>query len=104
MGAEARRARAVFNSEPGRPSGNVVNGRKGGVFMKMAITGKAAHSGGYFSDGISAIEELARKTIALHAITDLPRGTTVNVGLVSGGQTGKPAAPWARGELDLRSH
>jgi len=57
--AEARRARAVFNSEPGRPSGNVVTGRKGGVFMKMEITGKAAHSGGNFAEGISAIEELA---------------------------------------------
>ncbi len=33
--AEARKARAVFNSEPGRPSGNVVTGRKGGVFMKV---------------------------------------------------------------------
>jgi len=43
--AEARRARAVFNSEPGRPSGNVVSGRKGGVFMKMEVAGKAAHSG-----------------------------------------------------------
>ena len=72
--AEARRARAVFNSEPGRPSGNVVTGRKGGVFMKMEITGKAAHSGGNFTDGISAIEELARKIIALHAITDLDQG------------------------------
>jgi glutamate carboxypeptidase len=100
--AEARRARAVFNSEPGRPSGNVVNGRKGGVFMKMEITGKAAHSGGNFSDGISAIEELARKTIALHALTDLTRGTTVNVGLVSGGQTVNTVAPWAKCEIDLR--
>ena len=100
--AEARRARAVFNSEPGRPTGNVVNGRKGGVFMKMEITGKAAHSGGNFSDGISAIEELARKTIALHALTDLTRGTTVNVGLVSGGQTVNTVAPWAKCEIDLR--
>ena len=31
--AEARRARVVFNSEPGRVSGNVVTGRKGGVFI-----------------------------------------------------------------------
>src|SRR6476660_7792575 len=100
--AEARRARAVFNSEPGRPTGNVVNGRKGGVFMKMEITGKAAHSGGNFRDGISAIEELARKIIALHAITDLTRGTTVNVGLVSGGQTVNTVAPWAKCEIDLR--
>jgi glutamate carboxypeptidase len=100
--AEARRARAVFNSEPGRPSGNVVSGRKGGVFMKMEITGKAAHSGGKFTEGISAIEELARKITALHAITDLPRGTTVNVGLVSGGQTVNTVAPWAKCEIDLR--
>ncbi|MEA2876153.1 MAG: glutamate carboxypeptidase [Hyphomicrobiales bacterium] len=100
--AEARRARAVFNSEPGRPSGNVVTGRKGGVFMKMEITGKAAHSGGNFSEGISAIEELARKITALHAITDLTKGTTVNVGLVSGGQTVNTVAPWATCEIDLR--
>jgi glutamate carboxypeptidase len=99
---EARRARAVFNSEPGRPSGNVVTGRKGGVFMKMEIVGKAAHSGGNFAEGISAIEELARKITALHAITDLTRGTTVNVGLISGGQTVNTVAPWAKCEIDLR--
>ena len=55
--AEARRARVVFNSEPGRVSGNVVTGRKGGVFSAFRITGRAAHSGGNFSEGISAIEE-----------------------------------------------
>jgi len=79
-----------------------VTGRKGGVFMKMEITGKAAHSGGNFTDGISAIEELARKITALHAITDLTKGTTVNVGLVSGGQTVNTVAPWAKCEIDLR--
>ena len=99
---EARTARAVFNSEPGRVSGNVVTGRKGGVFMAMRITGKAAHSGGNFSAGISAIEELARKVQALHAITDLDRGTTINVGLVCGGQSVNTVAPWAEGEIDLR--
>ena len=61
--AEGRMARAVFNSEPGRPSGNVVTARKGGVFMMLSIEGKAAHSGGNFEAGISAIEELARKII-----------------------------------------
>ena len=57
----ARGARAVFNSEPGRPSGAVVTGRKGGVFSVIRIEGRAAHSGGNFEHGISAIEELARK-------------------------------------------
>jgi len=100
--AEARKARVVFNSEPGRVSGNVVTGRKGGVFMAFRITGKAAHSGGNFSDGISAIEELARKIQAIHALTDLDRGITLNVGLVSGGQSVNTVAPWAEGQIDLR--
>jgi len=99
---EARRARVVFNSEPGRVSGNVVTGRKGGVFMQFRITGKAAHSGGNFAEGISAIEELARKVQAIHALTDLDRGITLNVGLVNGGQSVNTVAPWAEGSIDLR--
>ena len=100
--AEARNARAVFNSEPGRVSGNVVTGRKGGVFSAFRITGKASHSGGNFAEGISAVEELARKVQALHALTDLERGITVNVGLVAGGQSVNTVAPWAEGQIDLR--
>src|SRR3954452_1272881 len=100
--AEARRARVVFNSEPGRVSGNVVTGRKGGVFMAFRVTGKAAHAGGNFTAGISAIEELARKIQAIHALTDLERGITLNVGLVRGGQSVNTVAPWAEGQIDLR--
>jgi glutamate carboxypeptidase len=99
---EAGRARAVFNAEPGRPSGNVVTGRKGGVFMRVEIQGIPAHAGVNFGQGISAIEELARKVIAVHALTDLSRGITVNVGLVSGGQAVNTVAPYARAEIDLR--
>ncbi|RKK05912.1 M20/M25/M40 family metallo-hydrolase [Pseudoroseomonas wenyumeiae] len=99
---EARAARVVFNSEPGRPTGNVVTGRKGGVFSVLDITGKAAHSGANFEAGISAIEELARKVQALHALTDLKRGITLNVGLVSGGQSVNTVAPSAQAQIDLR--
>src|SRR5262245_27604682 len=86
-------ARAVFTSEPGRPSGAVVTGRKGGLFMRFHITGKAAHSGANFAVGISAINELAHKTLALSALTDEPKGITLNVGVVSGGQTVNTVAP-----------
>ncbi len=98
----ARGARAVLNAEPGRPTGNVVTGRKGGVFMRLDVDGRAAHSGGNYADGISAIGELAHKVIALHALTDLARGTTVNVGLVAGGQSVNTVAPHASCEIDLR--
>ncbi|MDB5379056.1 MAG: peptidase [Rubritepida sp.] len=99
---EARGARVVFNSEPGRLTGNVVTGRKGGVFSIFEIEGKAAHSGGNFEAGISAIGELANKIVAIHALTDLKRGITLNVGLVSGGQSVNTVAPSAIGQIDLR--
>ena len=98
----ARGARAVLNSEPSRPNGSVVTGRKGGCFLALEVTGKAAHSGGSYKDGISAIVELAHKTIALQALTDLAAGVTVNVGIVKGGQSVNTIAPHAEAEVDLR--
>ncbi len=98
----ARKARCVLNSEPGRANGNVVTGRKGGVFMAFEITGRAAHSGGNFEKGISAIGELAHKVVRIHALTDLKRGITTNVGLVKGGQSVNTTAPSAEGQIDLR--
>ena len=79
----------------------MVTGRKV-VFSVFRVTGKAAHSGGNYSEGISAIEELARKVQALHAVTDVERGITVNVGLISGGQSVNTVAPWPRDRIDLR--
>ncbi|HEY8333904.1 MAG TPA: M20 family metallopeptidase [Tardiphaga sp.] len=99
---EGRLARAVYNSEPGRPSGNITTGRKGGVFMRFEIAGKAAHSGNNFGDGISAIGELAHKIVQIHALTDMAKGITLNVGLVSGGQSVNTTAPHAEGHIDMR--
>ena len=76
--------------------------RKGGVFLRFEVTGRAAHAGANFSQGISAIGELAHKIVAMHALTDLARGITVNVGLVKGGQSVNTTAPHAEGEIDLR--
>jgi glutamate carboxypeptidase len=98
----ARAARVCFNSEPGRARGAAVTGRKGGVFMRFEIAGKAAHSGANFEMGISAINELAHKTLALSALSDPKAGVTLNVGVISGGQTVNTVAPWAKGEVDLR--
>src|ERR1035437_7693642 len=87
---EKRRAACGgFNAEPARPTGNIVTGRKGGVFMILEVFGKAAHSGVNFYDGCSAIDELAFKITKLSKLTDLKTGTTVKVRLVRGGETVK---------------
>src|SRR5215468_11023452 len=68
--AEAKDARAVFNAEPGRPSGNLVSRRKGAAFIELEVTGRAAHSGAAHAQGVSAIEAMARKVQRLHRLTD----------------------------------
>lgn len=100
--ANAAGARAVFNSEPGRPSGNVVTGRKGAMFVDCEVTGVPAHSGGNHQDGASAIEALARKVVQLHGLTDYESGTTVNVGLIAGGSSVNTVAPFASASIDVR--
>jgi glutamate carboxypeptidase len=100
--AAAKGARAVFNSEPGRVSGNVVTGRKGGASFHIKVTGRAAHSGVNHEAGASAIEALARKIVRLHALTDYATGIATNVGVIKGGNTHNTVAPWAEAELDLR--
>ena len=100
--ATSRGARAVFNAEPGRETGNIVTGRKGASFFKFEIAGVAAHSGGQPERGVSAIEEMARKIQALHALTDFETGVTVNVGLLVGGSSVNTVAPHCTAEVDVR--
>jgi len=98
----ARGARLVLNSEPGRPSGNVVTTRKGAMFIHLEVSGRPAHSGGAHALGASAIEALARKIQKLHALTDYDSGTTVNVGLMKGGVSVNMVAPHASAQIDVR--
>ena len=99
---EARSARVVFNSEPGRPSGNVVTGRKGAMFVDCEVTGISAHSGVNHQEGASAIEALCRKVVQMHKLTSYDSGTTVNVGLIQGGLSVNTVAPQARASIDVR--
>jgi glutamate carboxypeptidase len=99
---EAKDARAVFNSEPGRPSGNLVSRRKGAAFIELEVTGRAAHSGVAHAQGVSAIEALSRKIQRLHRLTDYDLGTTVNVGLVQGGTAVNTVAARASAAIDVR--
>jgi glutamate carboxypeptidase len=100
--AHARHARAAFNAEPGRISGNLVTERKGGATFQIDVTGRAAHSGVNHADGASAIEAMARLVMSLHALTDYGTGITTNVGLISGGMSTNTVAPAAQAKLDVR--
>lgn len=100
--AMARSAAYVFNSEPGRPSGNIVRGRKGAWFSTIKVEGIAAHSGAAHQHGASAIRALCRKVEALEQLTDYETGITANVGLIRGGQSMNTVPPSAECSIDIR--
>jgi glutamate carboxypeptidase len=99
--AEARRSSYCLVLEGSR-NGPLTTWRKGVGNFELEITGVAAHAGVDPEKGASAIEELARQIQILHAMTNLTRGITVNVGVISGGERSNVIAPHARAEIDLR--
>ena len=103
IGAEARRAHSVGILEPARPGGEYVMARKGAGTFYLEVTGKASHAGLQPELGASAIWDLAQKVAELHALTDLEKGTTINVGTVRGGERPNVVANRAFAEIDLRA-
>ncbi|HEY84036.1 MAG TPA: M20 family metallopeptidase [Chloroflexi bacterium] len=99
--AEAERSRYALVLEPAR-EGNLITWRKGIGRFEMTITGKAVHAGVEPEKGISAIEELARQILELHAMSAPQRGISVNVGVVNGGTRSNVVAAKAKALIDLR--
>ena len=100
---EARRSGAVFVLEPALPGGAVKTGRKGCGEFELRVRGIAAHAGIDPTRGASAIDELAAQIAAVGALRDHPRGLTLNVGIVEGGDRPNVVAEHARAVIDARA-
>jgi glutamate carboxypeptidase len=100
--SEARRAFATLVVEPARNGGKIVVGRKGVARFNIVVSGVAAHSGGYFENGRSAISEMARQIPVLESLTDLAAGVTVNVGTIKGGTSPNTVPAECSIEVDVR--
>jgi glutamate carboxypeptidase len=80
----------------------VVTGRKGVGTFFIDIEGKAAHAGNNYSDGCDANLELSYKLQELVKLTDLSKGTTLNVGKIEGGIGANTISPHAKITFELR--
>jgi glutamate carboxypeptidase len=102
--SEAMRSRATLVLEPAAGR-SLKTSRKGVGFFQVQVEGLAAHAGSNPELGVSAIEELARLVLELQALNEPSTGTTVNVGVVSGGTRPNvvPAAATAQVDLRVRS-
>lgn len=100
---EALRSAYVLVMESPLPGGVLKTSRKGGGGFTLEITGRAAHAGVEPERGISAIQELAHQILALHSLTDMVKGSTVNVGVVQGGTVSNVVAAHATAKIDVRA-
>jgi glutamate carboxypeptidase len=95
----ARKASLVLCLEPALPGGALKLERKGRLVVRLDVHGRAAH-GGSPEKGVSAIEELVAQIARLKKLRT--GETTVNVGLMGGGEKANVVAENAWAILDVR--
>jgi glutamate carboxypeptidase len=101
---EARRSDAVFVLEPSLgPKGLLKTARKGVGEAEIIVHGRASHSGLAPEKGINAIHELALQLARVKEWNDLPRGVSVNAGIIAGGTRSNVIPDRAKAVLDLRA-
>ncbi len=99
----AKKAAAVLVLEPSYGfEGAVKTARKGVGDYTIKVTGRSSHAGLDFQKGVNAILELARQIEKVSRFTDLKKGLTVNVGIVSGGSRTNVVPAAATAQVDVR--
>lgn len=100
---EARKSAYVLVMESPLKGGTLKVARKGSGHFKIHVTGKPVHAGIEPEKGVSAIQEMAHQILALHKLTNLEKGYTVNVGVVEGGTRSNVVAARAEAAVDVRA-
>jgi len=95
-------ARAALVFEHGRNQGGVITRRKGVSMLELEAFGKSGHAGNAHKDGRNAIVAISKAILEISELTDYDKGTTINVGVVSGGTTTNTVPDYARATIDLR--
>jgi glutamate carboxypeptidase len=70
--------------------------------VRLKVTGRESHAGAAHEQGVSANLELAHKVIEIEKLTNYDRKTTVNVGLMHGGEKRNTIPGCADAFIDLR--
>lgn len=99
---EAARVGTVLVLEPSL-DGAVKIARRGGGIYRVAFTGRAAHAGLEPWKGRSALAELAHQVLALPALADDERGTTVSPTVAQAGTVTNVIPEHAELRVDVRA-
>ncbi len=80
----------------------IVIARKGAGTFYVDIKGRAAHAGNNYALGVDANLEASYKLQELVKLTDIKKGTTLNVGKVEGGVGANTISPHAKMTFEIR--
>jgi glutamate carboxypeptidase len=98
----ARQADAALILEPGRNETTVVSSRRGVGQYRVEVQGVSAHAGVELKRGRNAILELANQVQKLQALNDTIPGTSLNVGVIHGGERTNVVPAYAYCDIDIR--
>lgn len=98
----ARRHRAVFCLEPAMPDGALKTWRKGTGLFIVETVGRTSHAGNSPEAGVNAIVEMAHQIQHLQALARPDSGTTISVGVISGGTRTNVIPGRCQAKLDVR--
>lgn len=98
----ARQADAALVLEPGRSETTVVSSRRGVGQYRVEVRGVSAHAGVEPKRGRNAILELAHQVQRLQALNDTIPGTSLNVGVIQGGERPNVVPEYAYCDIDIR--
>lgn len=102
IGEYAKKSKCVLVAEAARIDGSLVKARKGAANYKLSFVGKASHAGNSPEQGRSTINELAHWILAINQLAKPDVGTTLNVGIVKGGDAANIVPDKAEAIVDLR--
>lgn len=97
----AKGSDAVFVFESSA-AGKIKTARKGIGLIKIEATGIESHAGLDPDNGASAIKALMQVGLQVSDLADRSKGTTINVGLISGGTGSNVIAGKAEATVDIR--
>jgi glutamate carboxypeptidase len=98
----ARQANAALVLEPGRNETTVVSSRRGVGQYRVEVQGVSAHAGVEPKRGRNAILELAYQVQRLQALNDTIPCTSLNVGVIHGGERPNVVPEYAYCDIDIR--
>jgi len=101
--AEAAGCAAAFVPEAAADGGALKTGRKGTSIYELLVTGRAAHAGLEPETGVNATVELAAQVLAIAALADPARGTTVTPTVLHSGTTTNTVPAAGRLSVDVRA-